>query len=655
MAMTEEQAQRLGEEESGRWRETHAAVVAEIRRTSADYEEDRKLARELTSQIVAAARDEDKAALASDEAVAHGLTALRKDKTQGLDSLEEQPYFARVVTDEITEEGAEKEVEFRLGTASFPAQRIIDWRKAPISKLYYDYKEGDDFSENIQGRDREGVIKLRRSYHGRQNVLNLIETAQGTIAVQNGKWKVKDAGEPLSRSSGHDGHLPPILSLITADQFGLITKDAAKPIVIQGIAGSGKTTVALHRLAWLLHEDNSTAKAEKCLVVMFNPSLKAYIETTLPELKVNGVPIRTYQQWSSKLVNELAGPRPNGVFPKSLECERFKSSTVCLQLLNKYVEQNSGRNTDDWVVDLFRFFEFLAAQEIFWPKWELIRKEIKSQIERRTLDAQDDSLLLHLIYAEHGYYPVRSPDSLGVCDHVVIDEAQDFGLVEIRALLNAVDQKRTVTIVGDIAQKIVMGRNFDSWEEVLRDAGFENTTPIALTVSYRSTQEIMELAGKLRGDGLTLPTNAQKMRRGVIPTFIKTDNPTSLPHVIASWIRARQKENPNSLSAVILKTPKEAENMTDALRKLALPSVRWGHKDQFDFSPGVTVTNIHQVKGLEFRNVLVVEPSDENYPPNEEGRNLLYVAVTRAEVQLDFVGTKAPSKLLPALPKGKTA
>jgi hypothetical protein len=165
------------------------------------------------------------------------------------------------------------------------------------------------------------------------------------------------------------------------------------------------------------------------------------------------------------------------------------------------------------------------------------------QLQHRSLDAQDDSLILHLIYAEHGYYPVRSPDSLGVCDHVVIDEAQDFGLVEIRALLNAVDQKRTVTIVGDIAQKIVMGRNFDSWEEVLRDAGFENTTPISLTVSYRSTQEIMELAGKLRGDGSTLPTNAQKLRVGV--RFRALSRPTIRPRCLTSsprWIRRGRRK-----------------------------------------------------------------------------------------------------------------
>jgi ATP-dependent DNA helicase UvrD/PcrA len=654
MKLTDEEAAQIGQDETARWKDTHAAVVAEIRRTAQDYEGDRKLARELTSQIVASTRDEDKAALASDEAVAHGLTALRKDKTQGLDSLEEQPYFARVVTDELTEGGEDKEVEFRLGTASFPAQRIIDWRKAPISKLYYDFKEGDEFSEIIQGRERDGIIKLRRSYHGKRDALNIIETAQGTIVLQNGRWKPKDSGEPLSRTSGHDGHLPPILSLITPEQFELITKDAKKPIVIQGIAGSGKTTVALHRLAWLLHEDNSNAKAEKCLVVMQSPSLKAYVDTTLPELKIKGVPIRTFQQWASKLVTELAGPRPSGIFQKTLELERFKSSAVCLQLMNKYVQAHPERDTSDWVKDLFRFFQFLSAREVFWPKWEEIRRQLKEQVDRGHCEEQDDPLILHLIYLERGFYPAKSADSLGVCDHVVIDEAQDFGLVEIKALLNAVDQRRTVTIVGDLAQKIVMGRNFESWETVLRDAGFENTTPIELTVSYRTTREILELAGRLRAGGsVALPPAAQKPRSGPIPSFLKTDSTAALPHVAAGWVKARQKENPNALTAVICRQPKEAQALTEELRKLGLPSARWGHREQFDFSPGVIVTSIHQVKGLEFRNVLVVEPSAENYAENEEGRNLLYVAATRAEVRLDFTGVRAPTPLLPALPRGK--
>ena len=80
--------------------------------------------------------------------------------------------------------------------------------------------------------------------------------------------------------------------------------------------------------------------------------------------------------------------------------------------------------------------------------------------------------------------------------------------------------------------------------------------------------------------------------------------------------------------------------------------VRLGHRDQFDFSPGVIVTNVHQVKGLEFRNVLIVEATEENYNSNsEEERNLLYVAITRAEVRLDFIGSQKMTPLLPPLLK----
>lgn len=643
MALTEEEAAQIGKEEETLWQETYVAIVNEIHRQQTAFHENRKLARHLTTEMVATRREEDKIQLVSDELVVHGLTQLHKDQSEKLENLEEQPYFARVTTLEEN-----KEVDFRLGTASFPAQKIIDWRKAPISKLYYDYREGDDFAETIQGREREGFIKLRRSYHGKKKELTVIETAQGNLLRQNGVWKADKAGaDATSRSANHDGHLPPILSLITPDQFKLITREPQKPMLIQGIAGSGKTTVALHRLAWLLHKDNGGLDPAKCLVVMFNRSLKNYIETTLPELNIHGVPIQTFYQWANQIVTEIAGPRPSGVFKKSRELEQFKSSSICLQLLQKYAE---GEQTEAPLENLFRFYDFAAKQDIFWPKWDAVKEQLKEQVTAKVCEFQDDPVILHLIYAQHGYYPVKDPKSLALLDHVVIDEAQDFGLIEIRALLNAVDSDRTMTIVGDIGQKIVMGRNFKSWEEMLKDAGFEETTPISLTVSHRSTQEIMDIAMHLRTDAIPA---GKASRSGPVPTFIRAQVPQVLPNYAGLWIKKRMEENPNALSAIICRWPKEASALVDALRQIGYPSVRLGHRDQFTFSPGVVVTNVNQVKGLEFKNVLIVEPSDENYGTSgDEERNLLYVAVTRAEARLDFIGCQAPCKFLPVLMRG---
>jgi len=643
--MTQKEAQEMGKTEEELWQRTHAAILKEIHQTSSDLRADRITARDLTSQIVAARRDEDKAALASDEAVAHGLARLREHKSNDLESLAEQPYFARVITDE-----EDRTIEFKLGTASFPAERIIDWRKAPISKLYYDYREGEEFAETIQGQEHYGTIRLRRAYQGVENELHRIETTQGVITKTKSGWEIKSQTQALSRTEDHDGHLPPILSLITSEQFALITKNAQKPIVIQGIAGSGKTTVALHRLAWLLHEDNSDARAKNCLVVMFNRSLKAYVETTLPELKIPGVQIRTFSQWIGELTTDLLGPRPVGSFEKSRELELFKSSRQCLKLLLEYISKNPHQENKSFIDDLFGFYASLVKQDILWRRWNLVQSQLKEQVEKKICDHQDDALLLHLIYAEHGYYPGKSSKSLGMCDHIVIDEAQDFGSVEIRALLNALDVDRTVTIVGDMAQKIVVGRDFGGWDELLKDAGFTDTMPISLTVSFRSTKEIMEIAEHLRGQKFSEKENTSSGRRGAIPTFQRVENPTLLAQRVSQWIDARNKDSAKALSAIICRWPKQAVQLVEDLRKLGFNSVRLGHREKFDFSPGITVTNVHQVKGLEFRNVLIVEPSEENYKAaSEEEQNLLYVAVTRAEERLDFIGVQKPSSLLPPL------
>ncbi len=664
---SEKEAFAIAREEDTRWRQVHAAIVEEIRVTKEDFEKDRTTARDLTSQIVASRRDEDKAALASDEAVAHGLSRLRKEKGSDLSALLEEPYFARVVTEEEN-----RTVEFRLGTASFPAQRIIDWRKAPISKLYYDYKEGDEFGETIQGVDREGLIKIRRGFSGVENELHRIETSKGIIVNTHPGWKFTPKEQALSRTEEHDGHLPSILSLITAEQFALITRDIQKPIVIQGIAGSGKTTVGLHRLAWLLHEDNSDAVAERCLVVMHNRSLKAYVENTLPELKIKNVPIRTYTEWASNLADELIGPRPRALVNRSREIELFKSSSFILGKLHEFVSKTPHSPEVSFVEDLFAFYRSLLTQDLLWRGWDKVKTELKLQLERKQTDLQDDSLLLHLVYAEHGYYPCRNgggvgrksaidgnrPASggLGQCDHIMIDEAQDFGLIEIRALLNALNEKGTVSIVGDTAQKIVSGRDFGTWEELLKDAGFADTTPIQLSVSYRSTQEIMSLAAKVRGSALTKTELFSSGRHGPAPTWTRVETPEVLPHRVGQWIAARLKDSGKSLSAILCRYPKQAQELVDQLRKLGYPSVRLGHRDQFDFSPGIVVTNVHQVKGLEFRNVLIIEPSEHHYPPpspddpsTQEGQNLLYVAITRAEVRLDFMGSEKTTPLLPKL------
>ncbi|MDO8644859.1 MAG: 3'-5' exonuclease [bacterium] len=643
-----DQDQDIGREEETRWKATHGAIKEELVKTGFHFNQDRKTARRLTSELVAAS-EEDQQLLANDEAVAHGLTRLRKGKSGDLETLLEQPYFARVVT---REEG--KEIEFRLGTASFPKERIVDWRKGPISQLYYSYREGEDFSETIQGRDREGTILLRRGYQGIQDALNVIDLPDRSLYKEGNGWKSDAGTQELSRPVNHDGHLPPILSLITPEQFQLITSNPQKPMVIQGIAGSGKTTVALHRLAWLLHEDNAGLDPQKTVVIMFNRALKNYVETTLPELNIEGVPILTYSQWIQQLLNDLVGPRPRGLLRSSRPLEMFKSSSVLLDMMKEFLQVKEASLKKNFIDQLFQFFEFAAVQEIFWPQWKTLQVLFKEQAQKRLCDLQDDSILCHLIYAAHGCYPAKSKTTLALLDHIVIDEAQDFGVVEVTSLLNALDYEKTVTIVGDSAQRIVMGRDFKGWQNLLRELGFEMTEPITLNVSYRTTEEIMKVATHVRADPALMKTNTsgRTSRTGPEPGLQKIGNPSDLHLYVAQWIKARLEESQKTVSAIICRWPKQAEQLVAQLKASGHSYVRLGHRDQFDFSPGVIVTNVHQVKGLEFRNVLIVEPTEENYHlSSEEERNRLAVGITRAEVRLDFISSGRPTDLLPPLLK----
>ena len=86
--------------------------------------------------------------------------------------------------------------------------------------------------------------------------------------------------------------------------------------------------------------------------------------------------------------------------------------------------------------------------------------------------------------------------------------------------------------------------------------------------------------------------------------------------------------------------------LKEELEELLSGEVRLGHRDQFSFEPGIMVTNIHQVKGLEFDSVALVEPDEDNYPiRREESRNMIYVGITRTQDDLLLTTVKPFSRV----------
>ena len=213
---------------------------------------------------------------------------------------------------------------------------IVDWKNAPISKIFYRYHEGEEYVEDIGEREIEGVLVTRRMLLIENGTLMRINWPEGVLenyspnSKNSKKWHLithkiprlesgqennldefqsyEDQGNKSKTTarknfSGYrvDKHLRQITALVDPQQFEIITHSESGIVLIQGGAGSGKTTVALHRLAYLMSNKPQYFRPKTVLPIVFGPALANYMSKVLPALGVNGVRPRTYHKWVSGL------------------------------------------------------------------------------------------------------------------------------------------------------------------------------------------------------------------------------------------------------------------------------------------------------------------------------------------------------------------
>src|SRR5437879_2449004 len=186
----------------------------------------------------------------------------------------------------LAEDGGEQDVLLGKTTRLLPGLPIVDWRNAPISRLFYTYRQGEAFEEEIAGRARTGVLTARRTVTIRDRALQRVDAPEGVFQAdptlpegwrrvgtetprlaggQGAALRAHDVGTGADRRLGTgarrraDKHLPDIVGLIDPAQFELVSRPSAGFLLIRGTAGSGKTTVALHRIPFLAYHDPGIA------------------------------------------------------------------------------------------------------------------------------------------------------------------------------------------------------------------------------------------------------------------------------------------------------------------------------------------------------------------------------------------------------------
>ena len=210
----------------------------------------------------------------------------------------DEPWFGT-----FTLQGEGKPRSYRVGAKRDPDERIIDWRH-PLARAFYEAEPGEEFELDQRGYSKlSGVVESLATLTTQARRVRRLElrNAEGKFSLAAGE----DGFEPqdqLARGPMHADGLPDVLALLTPEQYRLITASRTKPVIIQGRAGSGKTTVALYRVAWLTYADEAATEPpvdpRSVLIVMFNRALSSFVRAGLKPLKLEEANLDTFHGWA---------------------------------------------------------------------------------------------------------------------------------------------------------------------------------------------------------------------------------------------------------------------------------------------------------------------------------------------------------------------
>ncbi|HXI54746.1 MAG TPA: 3'-5' exonuclease [Polyangia bacterium] len=669
------------------------------------------------------ARLEDVAALVAQMERMQGIS-LRRAEAQSVLVDPASPYFGHLRLREQLEGRPAIERDIMIGRATFvdAAARvnIVDWRHAPISQLYYRYEEGSDFDERFGERDVQGEVLARRTVTIDGGQLTRVACPQGVWSRHGGQWSRADLTEAVlaggegtatrpgggagggtapargvlgagaTRAQRLDRHLPEIAALIDPRQFEVITGRKSGVVVIQGGAGSGKTTVGLHRIAYLAYAYPDRFPARQILVVTYGSALAAYISKVLPALGVPGVAVMTFQGWAERELRKAIPWLTATIIDDAPPVvTRVKSHPGLLRTLEQRVAQGGRRRNSRAVVELWADLltdrpALLAAvagdaeaplpasdvEEAHRLMAERVAAVVTAgePVERRSArePAPDDDD----VRGDVGIDGVRVDDERPIVDlqdmaillrasqllrgtkhplaHLFVDEAQDLSPMELAVLINQTTAQRSVTLAGDTAQRLFLDNGFGDWRSVLQQLSLAGDAVAIepLKIAYRSTREIMHVARHAMGP-LADAEPPLAHRSGAPVEAHRFPGTGAAVGFLAEALRPLFQSEPRATVAVLSRHPEQADRYFEGLRRAEVPSLRRVRAQDFAFRPGVEVSEIRQAKGLEFDYVILVDVNASTFGLDDESRHLFHIGATRAAHQLWLIVTAAPSLLLP--------
>ncbi|MBE1441907.1 HelD family protein [Paenibacillus sp. OAS669] len=229
------------------------------------------------------------------------LESIRESRRRNLAVARNEPYFGRL---DFQEQGQNEPSPLYIGKVGVEKESsldlmVIDWR-APVASLFYSFTGGTDaVAYDSPEGTVEGLVYLKRNLVIRKQILQRVVD---TYDRSGDQMAVTDEFLLYRLGENKDNKLRDIVSTIQAEQDAIIRAVKNSALIIQGVAGSGKTTVALHRLAFLLYQYRDQVRAERMIILAPNRMFLDYISGVLPELGVGHIQQTTFTDWALELL-----------------------------------------------------------------------------------------------------------------------------------------------------------------------------------------------------------------------------------------------------------------------------------------------------------------------------------------------------------------
>ena len=618
----------------------------------------------------------------------HDSYEMRDNKRRLLIKQRENPYFGRI---DFVYDGEDEAEILYIGLGGLQekgsiSNLIYDWR-APISSMYYDFDTGKAFYEAPMGII-DGEITQKRQLKIRKGVME--------YAIQS-NFNIDDEILQKELSGNGSTKMRNIVATIQKEQNSIVRDQSSNVMVVQGVAGSGKTSIALHRLAFLLYQNRNNLKSSEVLIISPNTIFSDYISNVLPELGEQNITEVSFDEIAE---HEMKGISKYEKKYKQMEyvinCQedderlksiRLKSGVVFLNELKEFAKEledtlfefsayslNGELTEGTWIKGLYSGI-MLAKYPVFVRLDHIAdriadmyesnhgaiisissRNEIKKNLQDMAKTKNVIELYEQFITKVHSKYTECQAFRLSSNNNVQYEDV--FPIILLKFLLFGNERsyfERMKHVIVDemqdysMVQYEILNTLFKCKMTILGDIN---------QVVDRNNATLIDNLEKIFGEKATLVkmmksyrstfeisefcrkmcnlSDAESFERhGEIPSIEQYDNYNSMINSIQKKIDSVDLSVITTM-VVICKTASTADELYAALDDEHKAKCYLMNDENSNFHEGIIVTNSYLVKGLEFDYVIVPSVSVEEYN-SERDRQILYIAGTRALHKLDIM------------------